>query len=76
MSEQDALNVVMQMLDASPDSSKPSYYPVALAVNIPEQREKLAVLVSTGNSKETLRAQLSHEQLKRLSDKEVEKIYK
>ena len=77
MSEQEALNEVMQMLEATPDSSKPSDFPVLLpANNIPEQREKLAVHVSTGNSKEALRAQLSHEQLKRLSDKEVEKIYK
>lgn len=77
MSEQKALNEVMQMLEATPDSSKPSDFPVLLpANNVPEQRKKLAVLVSTGNSKEALRAQLSHEQLKRLSDKEVEKIYK
>ena len=77
ISEQEALNEVMQMLEATPDSSKPSDFPVLLpANNVPEQREKLAVLVSTGNSKEALRAQLSHEQLKRLSDKEVEKIYK
>ena len=77
MSEQEALNEVMQMLEATPDISKPSDFPVLLpANNVPEQREKLAVLVSTGKSKEALRAQLSHEQLKRLSDKEVEKIYK
>ena len=77
MSEQEALNQVMQMLEATPDSSKPYDFPVLLpANNIPEQREKLAVHVSTSNSKEALRAQLSHEQLKRLSDKEVEKIYK
>ena len=77
MSEQKALNEVMQMLEATPDSSKPSDFPVLLpANNVPGQREKLAVLVSAGNSKEALRAQLSHEQLKRLSDKEVEKIYK
>lgn len=54
MSEQDALNEVMQMLDTSPDSSKPSYYPVELAVNIPEQREKLAALVSTRKTKDAL----------------------
>ena len=37
----------MQMMDASPDSLKPLDYLVALPVNIREQREKLAVLVST-----------------------------
>lgn len=54
MSEQDALNEVMQMLDTSPDSSKPSYYPVELAVNIPEQREKLAAFISTSKTKDAL----------------------
>lgn len=52
-SEQDALNEVMQLLGAAPDSSKPSDFPVTLPVNnVPEQREKLAVLVSTGKTKD------------------------
>ena len=77
MSDQEALNEVMQMLKTTPDSSKPSDFPVLFpANNVPEQRQKLSVLVSTGKSKEALRVQLSHEQLKRLLDKEVEKIYK
>ena len=34
------------------------------------------MLVSTGKSKEAIGVQLTHEQLKRLTDKEVEKYYK
>ena len=44
--------------------------------DIPALREQLAVLVSTGKSKEAIGLQLTHEQLKRLTDKEVEKYYK
>ena len=50
---------IMQLLEATPDNSKPSDLPSSLAANnIPEQREKLAVLVSTGKSKEALGSQL------------------
>ncbi|KAL9987391.1 hypothetical protein ACROYT_G001685 [Oculina patagonica] len=44
--------------------------------NIPALREKLAILVSTGKSKEAIGVQLTHEQVKRLTDKEVEKYFK
>ena len=40
--------------------------------NIPAQREKLAVLVSTGKSKEAIGVQLTHDQVKCLSDKDVQ----
>ena len=40
------------------------------------QRERLAVLVSTGKSKEAIGVQLLHDQVKRLSDKEVAKLFK
>ena len=59
----------MQVLEASPDSSTPS------ANDTPAQRERLAVLVSTGKSKEAIGVQLTHEHVKRLSDKDVEKYY-
>ena len=37
MSEQEVLNEVMQMLEATPDSSKSSNFPVALCANdVPE----------------------------------------
>ena len=43
---------------------------------IPAKREKLAVLVSTGKAKEAVGVQLTHDQVKRLSDKDVEKYHK
>lgn len=77
MSEQDVLNDVMQMLEAAPDSSKPSDFPVSLpANNVPELCQKLAVLVSTGKTKEALGVQVFLEQVKCLTDKEVEAFYK
>ena len=44
--------------------------------DIPNQRERFAVLISTGKSKEAIEVQLTHEQVKRLTDKEVAKFYK
>lgn len=52
MPEQEELNEIMHMLEATPDSFKPSNFAVSLpANNVPEQCEKLAVLVSTGKTK-------------------------
>ena len=62
--EQEAMNEMMQMLEATPDN------------DISAKREKLAILVSTGKAKEAIGVQLTHEQVKRLSDKEVEKYSK
>ena len=73
--EQDALNEVMQLLEATPDTAEPTGFTPA-ANDIPAKREKLAILVSTGKSKEAIGVQLTHEQVKRLSDKEVEKYSK
>ena len=78
--EQAALNEVMQLLVASPDTAAPTgivnlgFTPDAN--DIPAKREKLAILVSTGNSKEAIGVQLTHEQVRRLSDKDVEKYSK
>ena len=44
--------------------------------DIPALREQLNVLVSTGKAKEAIGVQLTHEQVKRLSDKDVEKYIK
>ena len=74
--EQDPMNDVMQLLEASPDSSTPSAVPLVSSNDTPSQREKLAVLVSTGKSKEAIGVQLTHDQVKRLSEKDVEKYYK
>ena len=76
--EEAALNEVMQMLEAEPVDTTSSNPLVSLTNddNIPAQREKLAVLVSTGKSKEAIGVQLTHDQVKRLSDKDVQKYSK
>ena len=68
--EESALNEVIQMLEAQPLDTTSS------DDQIPAQREKLAVLVSTGKSKEAIGVQLTHDQVKRLSDKDVQKYSK
>ena len=75
--EQEALNEVMQLLEVTPDTTEPGIVNlVTSAKDIPTKREKLAILVSTGKSKEAIGVQLTHEQVKRLSDKDVEKYSK
>ena len=70
--EQAALNEVMNLLEAGPESSPPSLS----VIDTPAQREKLAVLVSTGKCKEAIGVQLTHDQVKRFTEKDVEKYYK
>ena len=48
----------------------------AAGPNIPALREKLAILVSTGKCKEEIGINLTHEQLRRLEDKDVIRYYK
>ena len=79
--EQAALKRVMQMLKITPDSSALSAVPIPFlndssSNDISNQREKLAVLVSTGKSKEAIGVQLTYEQVRRLTDKEVAKFWK
>ena len=64
--EEAALNEVMQMLEAQPvdTTSATAVLPFTNDNQIPAQREKLAVLVSTGKSKEAIGVQLTHEQVK------------
>ena len=79
MAHDDAvMNEVMQMLEATPDTAPASGVASVLPVvnDIPAKREKLAILVSTGKAKEVIGVQLTHEQVKRLTDKEVEKYSK
>ena len=78
MGEQEFADVI-NLLEAEPSSSPADSSLVPQLIsgpNIPALREQLAVLVSTGKSKEAIGVQLTHEQLKRLTDKEVEKYYK
>jgi len=69
----------MNLLQTEPEpSSGPAggLVPTAPGPDIPTLREQLAVLVSTDKVKEAIGVQLTHEQVKRMSDKEVEKYTK
>ena len=61
--ENDPVAEVMAMLEAEPTSSP--------AHDIPALREQLVVLVSTGKCKEAIGVNLTHDQVKRLEDKDV-----
>ena len=76
--EKAALDEVMQLLEAEPVDTTSSNPLVSVTNddNIPAQSEKLAILVSTGKLKEAIGVQLTHEQVKRLSDKDVQKYSK
>jgi len=56
--------------------AEPSSGPAAPGPDIPALRERLAVLVSSGKAKEAIGVQLTHEQVKRLCDKDIEKYTK
>ena len=74
MEEEKAIAEVMKLLEAEP---APSALPAALpATNIPELREQLAILVSTGRCKESIGENLTHDQVRWLNEKEVMKYYK
>ena len=76
--EKAALEEIAQLLEAQPEESTSATSLVSLTNddNIPSQREKLAILVLTGKSKEAIGVQLTHEQVKRLPDKDVQKYSK
>ena len=76
--DQEVLNEVMQMLEATPDVGPASGLTslVTPGNDISAKREKLAILVSTGKAKEAIGVQLTHAQVKCLSDKDVEKYSK
>ena len=71
MAEQnDPMAEVTALLEAEPKSS-PAPDP-----DIPALREQLSVLVSTGKCKEAIGVNLTHDQVKRLEDKDVMKYSK
>ena len=62
---------VMNLLEVEPAAALPASGP-----DIPALRENLAILVSTGNCKEAIGTNLTHEQVRRLEDKDVMKYSK
>lgn len=70
----EAMNLLQTELEAEPSSGAAGGQ--TAGPDIPALREQLAVLVSRGKAKETIGVQLTHEQVKRLSDKDVEKYAK
>ena len=80
MDEDVSLTEVMNLLEVEPSSGSESGVVVpaltAPGPDIPALREQLAVLVLTGKAKVAIGVQLTHEQVKRLSDKDVEKYTK
>ena len=67
---------VIESLVAEPTPDSLGLASLAPGNDIPAKREKLAILVSTGKAKEVVGVQLTHDQVKRLSDKEVENYHK
>ena len=61
--EAEATKDVMNLLETEPSSES-------------DHREQLAILVASGNCKEFLGVQLTQEQIKRLTKKDVEKYFK
>ena len=61
---------VMSMLETEPANA------AAPGPDIPALREQLAILVSTGKCKEAIGVNLTHDQVKRLDDKDVMKHHK
>ena len=74
-----AMKEMMQLLEAEPGTAPPAGLTDLVTPgvsDIPANREQLAILVSTGKTKEVIGVQLTHEQVKRLTDKDVEKYSK
>jgi len=67
-----AMEEVVQLLETEPSNG-----PSSLSQpDIPTLREELAILVSTGKSKESIGVQLTQVGVKKLPPKDVEKYYK
>ena len=67
---------ILDFLEAEPTPDSLGLASLAPGNDIPAKREELAILVSTGKAKEAVGVQLTHDQVKRLSDKDVEKYHK
>ena len=71
MAEDNVMAEVMNLLEAEPAAALPAPGP-----DIPALRENLAILVSSGRCKESIGTNLTHEQVRRLEDKDVMKYSK
>ena len=71
MAEENVMAEVMYLLEAEPAADLPAPGP-----DIPALREQLAILVSSGRCKETIGKNLTHEEVRRLEDKDVMKYSK
>ena len=71
MAEENVMAEVMNLLEAEPAAALPAPGP-----NIPALRENLAILVSEGKCKAAIGTNLTHEQVRRLEDKDVMKYSK
>ena len=72
MAEENVMGEVLNLLEAEP-AALPS---ATAGPDIPALHEQLAILVSTGKCKEAIGVNLTHEQVRRLEDKDVMKHYK
>ena len=71
MAEENVLDEVMNLLEAEPAAALPAPGP-----DIPALRENLAILVSYGRCKAAIGTNLTHQQVRRLEDKDVMKYSK
>ena len=71
MAEENVMAEVMNLLEVEPAAALPAPGP-----DIPALRENLAILVSSGRCKESIGVNLTHEQVRRLEDKDVMKYSK
>ena len=69
MDEEKVMAEVMNLLEAEPAPA--ALPPALLSIDIPTLREQLAILVSTGKCKEAIGVKLTHEEVRRLEDKDV-----
>ena len=71
IAEENVMAEVMNLLEVEPAAALPAPGP-----DIPALRENLAILVSSGRCKESIGVNLTHEQVRRLEDKDVMKYSK
>ena len=76
MDEEKVMAEVMNLLEAEPAALPAALPAPAPGPDIPALREELAVLVSSGQCKQSIGVNLTHEQVRRLEEKDVMKYHK